>query len=295
MMNQNNTAAAIAAINEILTTVTTTATTAIKAIEAIISATETATTTATETTTTEATTTEATTTPEEKAMNNPKAIVVLDEDDNVIAVGATTGTEATAETTTTGNLPCPTADTTAPVETATTTTTAETTETATAPVETATTTTTAETTETATAPVETATTTTTAEAVTETTVNGVTTSRKSVVATATDLENIYNITKYILRHEGVNTGVDKSIYAPAKNIYVSFYNNKYRMNLSMYDTELMIALTKCEKDENIIMKIMMNLSSIEVTTVDDEIEIAGNNARINTVINMMSSAIDLIK
>ena len=276
MMNQNNTAAAIAAINEILTTVTTTATTAIKAIEAIISATETATTTATETTTTEATTTEATTTPEEKAMNNPKAIVVLDEDDNVIAVGATTGTEATAETTTTGNLPCPTADTTAPVETATTTTTAETTETATAPV-------------------ETATTTTTAEAVTETTVNGVTTSRKSVVATATDLENIYNITKYILRHEGVNTGVDKSIYAPAKNIYVSFYNNKYRMNLSMYDTELMIALTKCEKDENIIMKIMMNLSSIEVTTVDDEIEIAGNNARINTVINMMSSAIDLIK
>lgn len=271
MMNANTTAA-IAAIQEILATVTTTATTAITAINEIL-ATVTTTETATTETTTEAATTETATTPEEKA------IVVLDDDDNVIAVGATVGTETTAtEATTTGDLPCPTAET------------AEAAATDATPAETATTTATETTT------TETTTATTETTEVVETTIDGVTTARKVVAATEDDLINVYDLIKYVLRHEGVNCSVDKSVYAPSKNIHVSFNNERYKMYLSLHDNELVVMLMKNDnKEETVIMKMKATLSSVEVVTVDDEIETLASNARITAVINMMSSAIDLIK
>ena len=235
--------------------------------------TEATTTTETATTTTTATDADAT----EKAMikqdpcdpipADPTEIIVIDDDDNVVATGSLTP-EVTTTTSneTTGSLPCPPKD----VETTTT----ETAEADATPAE-------ATTTETA-----------TSESVTETTVNGVTTARKAVTTTEDDLVNIYEIIKYILRHEGVNSGIDKSIYAPDKNIHVSFNNDRYKMYLSLHDNELVVMLTK---EENVIMKMMTNLSSIEIVTVDEEIEALASNARINTVIDVMSSAIDLIK
>lgn len=218
--------------------------------------------TMTETTTTEtAETTEATTT----------------ETTTAETTEAASTTETTTETTTTGSLPCP------PVETEIKNqiTVGDLDKIADEAV--------AETT-------TTETTTTTTEAVTETTLNGVTTARKTVVATEDDLINVYDLIKYVLRHEGVNCSVDKSVYAPSKNIHVSFNNERYKMYLSLHDNELVVMLMKNDnKEETVIMKMKATLSSVEVVTVDDEIETLASNARITAVINMMSSAIDLIK
>lgn len=202
-------------------------------------------------------------------MNDPTAIVVVDDDDNIIATESTTATEEATETI--GDLPHP-IEAAAPAETATTTYATATDE---ATVETA-----------ATEDAETATT---------ETVNGITTARQDVAATTADLSNIYEIIKYTLRHEGVNSSIDKSVYAPTRNMYVAFNNGRYKMYLSLHNNELVVMLMKNDNNnENVIMKMKATLSSVEVVTVDDEMDALASNARINTVIDIISSAIDLI-